>query len=58
LAPTDKGISKEATLEYVRANKEKLGEEMSKYGCILFRGFPLKTAADFDSFASSFDLEW
>ena len=32
---------------------EELGGYFDKYGCILFRGFPLDTAADFEAVASS-----
>ena len=49
-----------ATLEqavaWVTANADHLVQEASKHGAVLFRGFPLASAQDFDAFVRAFDL--
>jgi alpha-ketoglutarate-dependent taurine dioxygenase len=49
-----------ATLDDVAAwiapQRDKLCEQAARYGAILFRGFPLATADDFDHFVAAFDL--
>ena len=41
----------------VAANASSLVERASAHGAILFRGFPLRTAEDFDRFVAAFGLE-
>src|SRR5579885_3104291 len=52
--------SGDATLEssaaWVTENRRKLLDQSAEHGAILFRGFPLKTAEDFDRFVTAFDL--
>jgi len=43
-----------AALEWVAANTEQIAEQLRQSGTILFRGFPLKTAEDFDAFVCAF----
>lgn len=57
LAPVDPEVSKADTLKFVDDFKEELQDLMIKYGAILFRGFPLGEAKDFDDFAGAFLLE-
>ena len=46
----------EAALEWVREHRHKLLGRASEHGAILFRGFALATAEDFDRFIAAFDL--
>lgn len=41
---------------WVAANKAELVAEASRSGTVFFRGFPLRTAEDFDRFVAAFDL--
>ena len=43
------------TLERIAQEKSDLGELLKEHGAILFRGMPLRTAADFDAFITAFD---
>ncbi|MFK7817878.1 MAG: TauD/TfdA family dioxygenase [Planctomycetaceae bacterium] len=40
--------------DWVAANRELLDKELSRTGTILFRGFPVETADDFDAFVQAF----
>lgn len=42
--------------DWVREERERLLQLASRHGAILFRGFPLATAEDFDAFIAAFDL--
>jgi alpha-ketoglutarate-dependent taurine dioxygenase len=42
--------------EWLTAERDKLLEQAASAGAILFRGLPLKTAEDFDSFVAAFGL--
>lgn len=44
-------------LHWVTGNATNLIEELSATGAILFRGFPIRDAEDFDQFAMAFGLE-
>ncbi len=46
-----------AALEWVKAERHQLLDQSNKHGAILFRGFPLHTAEDFDAFVAAFGLE-
>ena len=46
----------EATCAWIGARRTELIARASACGTILFRGFPLATADDFDRFVSAFDL--
>src|SRR5262245_43238179 len=46
----------EATCEWVRNHRKDLLAQSAQVGAILFRGFPLVTAEDFDAFVAAFDL--
>ena len=37
-------------------NRDALLAEVARHGVVLFRGFPLQTAQDFDAFVTAFDL--
>ena len=45
------------TTAWVSEHKSKLLAQAAEHGVILFRGFPLKTATDFDAFVTAFGLE-
>lgn len=49
-------ISLVEACEWVRGRRGDLLEKSSQHGAILFRGFPLVTAEDFDAFVTAFDL--
>ena len=42
---------------WVGANREQLLRQSANHGAILFRGFPIRTADDFDAFIAAFELE-
>ena len=44
------------TLEWVHAERQRLLDQSSQHGAVLFRGFPLHTAEDFDGFVAAFGL--
>ena len=48
------GLTLDAALPWVRAQSARLGEQASAHGAILFRGFPVATAEEFDRFLSAF----
>ncbi len=52
--------SPSATLQqavaWLGARREELDRQASEHGAILFRGFPVRTAEDFDAFITAFDL--
>lgn len=45
-----------ATLEWATRHRQRLLEQAGEHGAILFRGFPLRTAEDFDAFVAAFGL--
>src|SRR5437763_16989172 len=42
--------------EWIADRRNELIEASSQHGAILFRGFPVRTAEDFDAFVAAFDL--
>ena len=40
-------------LSWAKSNKTELAEELSDYGAILFRGFPITKAEDFSDFVNT-----
>ena len=51
----DAGDDQEAALNWARGNRRDLDARLAEHGAILFRGFPLAGAADFDAFIRAFD---
>jgi len=51
-------VSARATLtdaaDWIRTQRDELGRRAHEHGAILFRGFPLASAADFDAFVAAF----
>ena len=47
----------DATADWIAEHKHQLLRQAADHGAILFRGFPLNTAEDFDRFVAAFDLE-
>jgi hypothetical protein len=50
------GDSLDVACDRLAKHKAELLEKASEHGAILFHGFPLKTANDFDAFVAAFDL--
>jgi alpha-ketoglutarate-dependent taurine dioxygenase len=50
------GATLDAASEWVRGHREQLLRQANEHGAILFRSFPLASAADFDAFVAAFDL--
>jgi hypothetical protein len=42
--------------EWVTQNRARLCNQAEQHGAVMFRGFPLRTAEDFDRFIAAFDL--
>ena len=51
------GVSLSDATEWVAAHRDGLDEQLAEHAAILFRGFPLRTAEDFDAFIVAFDYE-
>jgi hypothetical protein len=45
-----------STTDWVRTYRDKLLEEASQHGAVLFRGFPLNSPEDCDAFVAAFEL--
>ena len=45
----------EASIDWMRSNRARLDEILVEFGTIVFRGFPFRTASDFDSFTVLYD---
>lgn len=45
----------DATLQWLKSHTNKLKQGLDSSGAILFRGFPITTAEDFDRFSAAFD---
>ncbi len=45
-----------STAAWVAARREELLAEAARHGAVLFRGFPLRTAEDFDAFVAALNL--
>jgi len=52
----NKSTDLSATAEWVRGQRDRLLKQASAHGAILFRGFPLQSAEDFDGFVAAFEL--
>src|SRR3954466_8638365 len=50
------GATLAAATDWVRAHREKLLDEASRHGAVLFRGFPLNSPEDCDAFVAAFGL--
>ncbi len=57
LACQTPGVTLDATAAWISANRGELLAQSAEHGSILFRGFPLRTAEDFDRFVTTFGLE-
>ncbi|HUY36740.1 MAG TPA: TauD/TfdA family dioxygenase [Pirellulales bacterium] len=51
------GASLEAIVDWIGTRRADLCERAMRHGAVLFRGFPLTTAEDFDRFIAAFGLE-
>jgi len=47
------GATLPQTVDWVSAEREALEQQAAEYGAVLFRGFPLATAEDFDAFIAA-----
>jgi alpha-ketoglutarate-dependent taurine dioxygenase len=43
--------------EWMQANKDEFEQDLTRYGGVLFRGFPVKTAGEFSAFMKCFNTE-
>ncbi|BFZ20539.1 hypothetical protein BsWGS_23578 [Bradybaena similaris] len=58
LAPEpDKIVSIEAACEWFKGQRANVANALGQYGAVVFRGFPLKDAYDFDKFVTSYGVE-
>lgn len=49
-------VTLEATAGWIAERRSQLCEQAAAHGAVLFRGFPLRTAQEFDQFIAAFDL--
>lgn len=45
----------DAVASWIRANRSQIDSALDKTGVVLFRGFPLRSAEDFNTFVTAFD---
>ncbi len=50
-------VSLDAASAWLTAHRDELCQSAAHCGAVLFRGFPLRTAEDFDRFVAAFELE-
>ena len=50
------GATLDATVDWVRTERDDLLDRAGLHGAVLFRGFPLATPQDLDAFIAAFDL--
>jgi hypothetical protein len=46
----------DATTDWLASHRDELVEQAARHGAVLFQGFPISTADDFDAFVGAFDL--
>lgn len=49
-------VSLDSLTNWIKSHRDDLLQLAGRHGAILFRGFPMRSAEDFDAFISSFDL--
>ena len=54
LVPTASINTAQQTIDYLKTNKSQLLDRLIKHGAVLFRGFPVNDAKDFNDFAVAF----
>src|SRR4051812_16195549 len=54
IQPAHAGVS---LTDWLNANRSSFEEDLTRYGGILFRGFPIKTVNDFNEFMKCFNTE-
>lgn len=57
IGPSSEDVTLEETLAWARAEKRRLVELAKDHGALLFRGFPVTGADDFDTFIRAFELD-
>ncbi len=57
IVPSREGVTLEETLVWASTEKLRLAQLAKEHGAVLFRGFPIAGARDFDAFIRSFDLD-
>jgi hypothetical protein len=50
------GVTRDETCDWASSQASRLIELAAEHGAVLFRGFPLRDANDFDAFVGAFDL--
>ena len=54
---SDEGNTSESFLHAIQINREWINNHLKKVGALLFRGFPLKSASDFNDVMEAFGWE-
>lgn len=54
LCPNSESITFKETLDYVSKNLDSILNDLKTHGAILFRGFPINDAKDFNDFCLTF----
>ena len=49
-------VELDAATEWLASHRDELVEQAARHGAVLFRGFPVSTADDFDAFIGAFSL--
>jgi alpha-ketoglutarate-dependent taurine dioxygenase len=57
LKSSSQEIDLDSSAQWIKAHRKELLDQAAGHGAILFRGFPLATAQDFDQFVAAFELE-
>ncbi len=57
LGPSTDDVTLDETLAWARAEKQRLARLARDHGAVLFRGFPIADAHDFDAFIRAFELD-
>ena len=54
IAPNENIITTGDAVEFIKNNLEEINSKLLEHGAVLFRGFPLNSAKDFNDFALAF----
>ena len=57
IGPTEQIETIEDSIEFIKSNLASILDKLLTHGAILFRGFPVKSAKDFNDFALAFGWE-
>lgn len=57
LSPTKELVTADDTVKYIKDNYDSLMDQLLEHGAILFRGFPITDAKEFNAFSLAFGWE-